>query len=650
MNRFKTTRTERMVMAILMTLAVQLSACGSANAQLAPLPDYSPNANDERGQIPDDYKWKLDQLFDSPEAWETKRAELEGRLPELAACQGKMSDELYRCLDLYFTLHNETNHVTLFANLLHDVEHDNQQYQAMTQKGLALMDELMATAGFMRSEILGLEQASLDAAYTANPELEAYRNYIDGLRRRKDRVLDAESERILSLMGDNLWAEIDLNEIPAPVEEAFAGIMADIQWPTIKDAEGKEVQLNLSNYSLYRRSPNREVRKAAVEAMMGTLRQYQHVLTATLAGQAEFNTSLAKARHYDSALQAYLDKDNIDTSVYLNLIDTVNQNLDPLHRYVDLRKKIMGLDEVHLYDLYVPLVESADAEVSYVDARAQIIEALAPMGEDYVAVLTEATDPTRGWIDVYPAKGKGSGAFSASVYGRHPYVKMNFQNTLGDMSTLAHEYGHALHSYLAMSNQSYPDYRYVPFLAEIASTANEALLSDYLIANAEDPKVKAALLVERLESIRSTIYRQTLFAEFELALHTYIDEGTPVTAELLDKTYSELVKKYYGASFTVDADDGMEWAYVPHFYWKYYVFTYATGLSSGIAIAKLVRQGEAEREAYLGMLKAGCSDAPLDILAGAGVDLTKPDAIVAALESFDATITELEALLPELEK
>ncbi len=314
-----------------------------------------------------------------------------------------------------------------------------------------------------------------------------------------------------------------------------------------------------------------------------------------------------------------------------------------------LRARLLGLDQVHLYDMYVPMVEDAGASVPFDEARTIITEALAPMGEEYVAEFAAAMDPEAGWLDLYPADGKASGAFCASVYGRHPYVKMNYQDSVHDMSTLAHEYGHAIHSQLSMEHQGYADFRYVPFLAEIASTAHEALVIDHLLATATDDRVRASLLSDRLESIRGTIYRQALFAEFELAVHRYAEEGTPITAGLLEETYLELLRAYYGEAYAIDADDGMEWAYIPHFYWKYYVWVYATGLSSGIAIADNVRRGPAERDAFLGMLSAGCSEPPLDILRGAGVDLSRPDAIEAALGVFRDTLDELEALLPALE-
>jgi oligoendopeptidase F len=330
----------------------------------------------------------------------------------------------------------------------------------------------------------------------------------------------------------------------------------------------------------------------------------------------------------------------------MNLINTVRANVKPLHKYIDLRKKALGLDEVHLYDLYVPMVEQSSIEMDYNTGAKYILEAIKPMGKTYVDQVKFGMDPSNGWIDVYPSNDKNSGAFSTATYGVHPYVKMNFQNSFDDVSTLAHEYGHAIHSYFAMDAQPYLSWRYPPFLAEIASTCNEVFLSRYMIENAKTDKEKAWLLSELLETIRTTIYRQTLFAEFELRLHQIAEAGEPISAAKLNEIYGELKKTYYGPNYTLDKNDNVEWAYIPHFYYKYYVFSYATGLSAGIAFAeKISEEGIPAQEAYINMLKGGSSKPPLDLLKEAGVDMTKPDAIKAALNLFDKTVDELDALL-----
>lgn len=617
-------------------------------APVASLPPYTPDSNHSRDQVPDVYKWNLKPLFPSVAAWEACLDSLTTGVEELAAYQGKLADpaSLKKCLDLYFHLHDRTTHVQQSAALALNTDLTNEALEARHQRSLALMDKLMAASGFIRTEALALDDATMARAYAAPGGPAAYRNYLDNLRRRRSRVLGPEAERVLQLAGDNLWAEIDLNEIPSSLESVFDAVRADVPLPKVHDDQGKEVQLTLSNYGRFRLSPNREVRAEAVRGLLSTLRQYQHVLAGTLGGQFELDVLYARARHYDTALEAYLDKDDLTVAVHDNLINTVNANLKPLHRYVALRQKVLGLPDVHLYDLYVPIVKSVSSEVPFSRALQILPEALKPLGPEYGRVLAEGLDPRNGWLDLYPHQNKESGAYSANVYGRHPYVKMNYQDTSDDMSTLAHEYGHALHSYLCMKNQPYQDFRYVPFLAEVASTCNEALLSDYLKAHAKTKEEKASLLNDELDSIRQTIYRQTLFSEFERQVHGFVEQGTPITAALLDKTYRDLVQKYYGPGFTMDENDGMEWAYVPHFYYKYYVYAYATGLSSGIAIAERVKQqGKPAVDAYLGMLKGGCSRRPLDLLKGAGVDLTSPAAVEAALKRFDRTVTELAELL-----
>ncbi len=643
-------RTQRHTHFIITTLVFGLIvlALPALPALAGSLPEYTPNANDSRDQVPDAYKWSLTQLFADDAAWEAEMAKLEKEIPNLSAYQGKLSDpaSLKKYLDLYFDLHDRASHVQQYANLARSTNLTDQKRQVQMQQSLTLMEELMAMSGFIRSEVLAVDDKTMAKVYKDKNGPAEYQGYLDNLRRRRARVLDADAERVMQLAGDNLWAEIDLNEIPSPIEQSFRALMSDIKWPVIHDADGKEVQLTLSNLGRFRASSDRAVRQETMTAFFATLRQYQHIFAALLGGQFDLDVTYARARHYDTALEAYMDKDGIATAVHDNLINTINANLEPLHRYVELRKQVLGLDDLHIYDLYVPMVAAAEMDVTYEEAMRILPAALAPLGKEYVDLLVHGLDPANGWIDVYPSNDKRSGAFSASVYGRDPYVFMNYQNSLNNMSTLAHEYGHALHSYLAMNNQPYTGYRYVPFLAEIASTCNQALLSDYLVAISKNKDEKIGILAAELETIRTTIYRQTLFSEFERKVHGYVEDGTPITAELLDETYAGLVKRYYGPGFTMDENDGMEWAYIPHFYFKYYVYSYATGLCSGIAIAERLKTGgDKAVEEYLGMLEGGCSKAPLDLLRDAGVDLSKPDAIESALQRFDRTVTELAELL-----
>ena len=635
----------RLFVPLFLLSAAALAVAATAGADL---PAITPDANAPRSAIPDVYKWDLSPLFASDSAFEQARVKLLAEVPALREYQGKLADPaaLSGCLDLYFRLHREANFLTLYATMRQSTAQTDDAAAALGQRGLAAMDEVMRAAGFIRRELLAAPAPVLESAYAARPGLAPYRAYIDNLRRRASRVLTPDAERALALLGDNLWAEIDLNELPSGYEEAHGKLLADLPWPKIKDADDQDVQLTLSNYSRFRASPNAEVRRAAVTALFATLRQYQHALAATLAGQVKLDVAYARARGYDTALAAYLDKDNLSPAVYENLVRTINANLPLLHRYIELRKKVLGLSAVHLYDLYIPLVPGVAKDVPFAEARRTVAEALKPLGAEYGKVLAEGLDPRNGWIDLYPHKDKESGAFSSSVYGPHPWVFINYQDSLDDMSTLAHEFGHALHSYLAMKTQSYPNFHYTTILAEIASTCNESLLSDYLVAHTQDPAERAYLLVARLESIRTTIFRQTMFAEFERTVHQLQEAGTPITAALLDEQYAGLARRYYGPSYTLGPDDGMEWAYIEHFFYKYYVYSYATGLASGIAIADRVRaQGEPAVQAYLGMLKGGCSKPPLELLKGAGVDLTTPAPIESAMKTFARTLEEVEKLL-----
>ncbi|MGC4113743.1 MAG: oligoendopeptidase F [Myxococcales bacterium] len=630
----------------LTTLAMLMNAAPPAKAAAAPA--FLPDANLERAKVPDQYKWKLAPLFADDAAFEAALAAAPASRAKLAAFKGKLADpkSLRECLDLYFATRRDVNKLTLYTNLRFDSDQKNEKLQGMNDKALATMNEFMAATSFIRQEVLKLDDAALTAAYAKEPKLAEYKTYLSDMRRRRAHVLGEEAERVLALARDNLWAEIDLNEIPSDLEKVFDAALADMPLPKITDESGKEVQLTLANFPKYRASKDRKVRQEAVEKLFATLKQYQHVFAGTLSGQMNLNVFSARARGYDSALAAYLDKDDISPAVYKNLVDTVRKNVAPLHRYVALRKKILNVPELHIYDLYTPIVATVKEEIPYAKAQELIPTALAPLGPDYVKALKTGLDPANGWIDVYPNKDKDSGAFSSSVYGVHPFVKMNYMDDLDGLSTLAHEYGHALHSHLSYGVQPIQTANYSMFVAEIASTFNEKLLNDHMVKNAKSKEERLFLLNKSVESIRTTIYRQSLFAEFELALHTAAEKGEPLTAEFMNKTYAELLKAYYGPDLTVGPNDDIEWAYIPHFYYKYYVFVYATGLSSGLALAEKVGSGDVKaRDAYLGMLKGGSSKPPLELLKAAGADLTKPDVIEAAAKLLDSRVAEMEKLL-----
>jgi oligoendopeptidase F len=607
-----------------------------------------PDANMERSQIPDQYRWDISPLFADTDAFEQGLTQAAEQRRELEGCRGTLSDpaRLESCLELYFRNRLLTNKLTLYAQLEQATDLESPEIQVRADRSQAAMQELMAFAASIRGELLAYDDATLQRAYEASEGLASYRPYFERLRSRRDHVLGQEGERVLALAGDNQWAEIDLNEIPSDFERVFSALVTQIPLPEITDASGQPVQLTLSNYGRYRADEDPRVRRDTVEGFFAALRAFDQSFAATLAGQARYTVFLSRARGYDSALDAYLLRDEVDPSIYRDLVSTIEDNVEPLHRYMRLRREQMGVNELHIYDLYVPLVPSVDQEIPYDQATAIIQEALAPLGDEYLTVLRRGLDPAEGWIDVYPHSDKRSGAFSASVYGTHPFVFMNYFNSLNDMSTLAHEYGHALHSHYSMENQPYVTFNYVPLIAETASTFNEVLVIRHMIERAENDDQRLYLLNQLVEMIRGTIYRQALFASFELALHEAAEQGTPITADFLDQTYSNLLRRYYGDALTLGENDGMEWAYVPHFYYKFYVYTYTGGLCSGIALGeRVLGGGEAERDAYLGMLAAGSSRPPLELLRSAGADPSDPAVVQAAARLMDESLSQMEEIL-----
>jgi oligoendopeptidase F len=626
--------------AFTLSLAVALS-CATAWA----VGQYKPDSNATRASVPAAYKWNPSVLFKSDGAWNAACADVQGKLNIISSKKGKISApvDLKSALDLYFDAKLIMSRISLYAMLKSTEDEDVERYQEMFKKSSQLSVDFNAKTSFIKQRILkmGSDEAGKIAS---DASFAAYVPYINELRRRSQRVLDDGAERILGLAGDNLFAS---SWPTSDIELIFKAALRDLKFPKIKDEDGKDVQLNLSAYTKYRASKDRAVRKGAVEAFLQVLRDYQNILATALAGEMKRDVMFAKARSYDRAVDAYLDIDDISPAVMDNLISTVNRNLGPLHRYVELRKKMLGLKDCHLYDLYTPIVKSVDTDIPYDEGAKFVAEALSPLGSDYTDIIKKATQPGSGWIDVYPNKGKESGAYSDAAWGIHPFIKLNYQDEVDDVSTLAHELGHTMHSYLNMNVQPFVTFGYSTFTAEIASTFNEKMLSDYLLGKyKDDDDMRLYILGEMLESIRTTIYRQTLFAEFERKLHEFAEKDTPMSAELLNKTYIDLIKRYYGPGFTIDKNDDIEWAFIPHFYYKYYVYAYATGLSSGITLAQAVEnEGDKARDRYLGMLKEPITANPIEMLKKAGADLTKPAVIESALRLMDQIITDMEKII-----
>ena len=593
----------------------------------------------KRADIPVEDTWALEDIYPTDEAWEQELATLEADEAELVSYAGRLG-ESGKTLFAYLSKMEQTNKkaasLANYAMRRSDEDTRNGVYQAMTGRFMSVAVALDSACSFESPEIMAIPEETLNGFYQDCPNLEHYRRYLTDLRRRKDHVLSAAEEKLMAAAGEMAQT---------PINTFSSFINADLKFPDAVDGEGKHRPLSQASFITYQEGSDRVLRKSAYENLYGTLKNFRNTAASLLNAQAKQLQFFADARGYNSALEASLDLNNVPVSVYTNLIDTVHANLDKMHRYVRLRKKLLGVDELHFYDVYAQLVADAGGRISFADAKQTVYDALAPLGEDYRAVLKEAFE--NRWIDVYENEGKRAGAYAASI-PVHPFVLLNYTGTLDAQFTLAHEMGHALHSYLSAKNQSHIDAQYVIFVAEVASTCNEALLMEYLLEKTTDKKARAALINHFLEQFKGTLYRQTMFAEFEMNIGKMVGEGQTLTAEVLCKEYRRLNELYFGADMVVDDEIAVEWARIPHFYFDYYVFQYATGYSAAIALSKkILAEGESAVRDYLGFLSGGCSKSPIDLLKGAGVDMTSPEPVNQALELFSSLLDEMEALMEE---
>ena len=593
----------------------------------------------QRHEIPVEDTWAVEDLYPSDEAWEQELATLEDDKNALAAFAGKLA-ESGEALCAYLTLMEQVDEKASllgnYASRRADVDTRNATYQAMSGKFRSAVVSLGAACSFETPEIMAIPDDTLEGFYTACPGLERYRRYLTNMRRRKAHTLSAAEEKLLASAGEVTGA-------PSGIYGMFAN--ADMTFPNAVDSQGNGHPLAQGNFVSLEESPDRVLRKSAYENLYHSFGAFKNTAAGLLNAQNKQLKFKAEARHYNSAFEAALDATNVPTSVYLNLIDAVHQNVDKMHRYVRLRKKLLGVDELHFYDIYTPLVADVDKACPIDEAKQAVYDALAPLGEDYRKVLKEGFD--NRWIDVYPNVGKRSGAYSAGA-AVHPYVLLNHTGTLDSQFTLAHEMGHALHSYYSNKTQNPIDAGYVIFVAEVASTFNEALLMEDLLKKTTDKKERAYLINHFLDQFKGTIYRQTMFAEFELNIGRMVQEGKTLTADVLCAEYKRLNELYYGPDMVVDDEIAMEWARIPHFYYNYYVFQYATGYSAAIALSRKVLNGnEQDLKDYLGFLCGGCSKSPIDLLKGAGVDMTDPAPVNDALKLFGQLLDEMEALMAE---
>ena len=593
----------------------------------------------QRSEIPVEDTWALEDIYPTDEAWEQELATLAQDKDVLTGYAGRLSENAHT-LYAYLVKMEETNKkassLANYAMRRSDEDTRNATYQAMTGRFMSVAVALDSECSFETPEIMAISDETLDGFYREYPQLEQFRRYLTDLRRRKDHVLSAAEEKLMAAAGEMAQA---------PINTFSSFINADLKFPDAVDGEGKNRPLSQSTFITYQEGADRDLRKSAYENLYGTLKNFRNTAASLLNAQAKQLQFFADARGYGSALEASLDQNNVPVSVYTNLIDAVHANLDKMHRYVRLRKKLLGVDELHFFDVYAQLVPEAGGKIPFADAKQTVYDALAPLGPDYQAVLKEAFD--NRWIDVYENEGKRAGAYAASI-PVHPFVLLNYTGTLDAQFTLAHEMGHALHSYLSAKNQSHIDSQYVIFVAEVASTCNEALLMEYLLSKTTDKKARAALINHFLEQFKGTLYRQTMFAEFEMNIGKMAGEGQTLTAEVLSNEYRRLNELYFGPDMVVDDEIAVEWARIPHFYFDYYVFQYATGYSAAIALSKrILAEGESAVQDYLGFLSGGCSKSPIDLLKGAGVDMTSTEPVNRALELFASLLDEMEALMEE---
>lgn len=592
-----------------------------------------------REEIPEEDKWAIEDLYASDDLWERELATIAADREYLAAFDGKLGSDgqtLFAYLERMEQVNVKAERLGNYCMRRADEDTRNPVYQAMSGKFMSVMVKLGAACSFDTPQIMAISEETLDGFYSACPALERYRRYLTNLRRRRAHTLSAAEEKLLAAAGE-------MAQAPDTIYGALTD--ADMKFPDAVDAEGNPHPLTQGTFVSLEESPDRVLRRSAYEALYDTLSDYSNTAAAILNAQNKQLKFFADARKYGSALEASLDATNVPVAVYDNLIEAVHQNLDKMHRYVSLRKRLLGVDELHFYDVYTPLLPGVDKRIPYDQAKKTVYDALYPLGEDYRAILKEGLE--NRWVDVYQNVGKRSGAYSAGA-AVHPYVLLNYTGTLDSQFTLAHEMGHALHSYLSNQHQNPIDADYVIFVAEVASTCNEALLMEYLLGKTTDKQERAYLINHFLEQFKGTIYRQTMFAEFERSIGRMTAQGQTLTAEVLSGEYKRLNELYFGPDMVVDDRIAVEWARIPHFYYNYYVFQYATGYSAAIALSRrILKEGEPAVKDYLNFLSGGCSRSPIDLLKGAGVDMTSPEPVNQALQLFGQLLDEMEALTGE---
>lgn len=591
----------------------------------------------KRSEVEKQYTWAIEDLYPSDEAWEQEYKQAEAMLEQFQGYEGKLGDSaeiLLSYLQFSDTVNQLFERIYVYANQKLHEDLGNSTYQGLSARAADLAVRLSSAAAFAEPEILAIPEQKLQDFLKGNEPLRLYEKKLQDLLRQKAHVLDGKTEQLLA----------QNQNVSSAASDIFAMFNnADIRFPAVVDAQGREQELTHGNYVKFLESDSVTVRKSAFEAMYHTYQAFRNTLAATFYANVKQANFYAAVRGYASSRAMELDGGNIPETVYDNLIAVVHERMPLMHRYVRLRKKALGLNEIHMYDLYTPMVKNVDIQVPFEEAKQIVKAGLAPMGEAYLSVLQQGFD--NRWIDVYENQGKRSGAYSWGAYGTHPYVLLNYQENLDNIFTLAHEMGHALHSYYSDSTQPYPYAGYRIFVAEVASTCNEALLIHYMLKQAKDKKEKAYLLNHFLEQFKGTLYRQTMFAEFERDMHKLAAEGEALTADLLCEKYYALNRLYFGEDIVIDEEIAMEWARIPHFYTPFYVYQYATGFSAAIALSQgILERGESAVHDYMKFLTGGSSADPIELLKLAGVDMSTPAPIQQALDVFEDLLDQMEAL------
>lgn len=594
-----------------------------------------------RKELPQEYTWRLEDMYENDQAWETEYEKIKAMLPKLAGFQGTLAEsaeQLFTALSYRDEVFQKLGKLYSYARMRHDEDVTNSFYQELNERASQLYAEVSGHASYFSPELLSMDEDVIQKFLSEHEPLQLYAHMLEELNQSRPHVLSTEEEAILA----------QASEVFSTASNVYSALNnADLKLEPIENEQGNKVEITQGRYIHLMESTNRQVRKDAFHSMYQSYEDYQNTFASTLAAMVKKNNFEAKIRNYRSARHASLSKNHIPETVYDQLIDTVHDHLPLLQRYMKLKKAVLGVEELHMYDIYASLVKDVDFKITYPKAQEILSEALKPMGDEYLSILQQALKGR--WIDVYENKGKRSGAYSSGTYGTHPYILLNWQDDVNNLFTLAHEFGHSAHSYYSRTNQPYIYSNYTIFVAEVASTCNEALLDHYLSHHVTDPQKKLYLVNRYLEGFRATVFRQAMFAEFEHMIHQQAQNGVALTAERLNSLYYDLNKKYFGDEVVIDEKIALEWARIPHFYLNFYVYQYATGAAAAAALSQqILTEGKPAVDRYTTFLKSGNSENSIELLKKAGVDMTSPQPIKAAIDVFEKKLDQFEQLLSQV--